>query len=61
MQQTPHKTTLGTGGGRESNADKDNQLLQCILEMKALNIGERKIAKKLGISYGKVRSLLRFP
>ena len=46
-------------GGKEHKEDTDTQLLEQILKMKAEGIGERKIASKLGISYGKVRSLLR--
>lgn len=46
-------------GGKEHKEDTDTQLLEQILKMKAEGIGERKIASKLGISYGKVRSLLK--
>ena len=47
---------------REQNkADRDAERLQRILELKAQqpDLGERKIAEQLGISYGKVRSLLK--
>lgn len=44
---------------KKSKADTDAELLRLILERKAEGIGERKIATKLGISYGKVRSLLK--
>ncbi|MYI35258.1 MAG: hypothetical protein F4118_02370 [Acidimicrobiaceae bacterium] len=44
---------------RQSKADIDAERLQRILERKAQNIGEREIATQLGISYGKVRSLLK--
>ena len=40
-------------------SDKDAELLKRIREMKAQVIGERKIAERLGISYGKVRNLLK--
>ena len=35
------------------------ELVKCVLEMKGQRIGERKIAKELGISYGKVRSIVK--
>lgn len=44
---------------RQSKADIDAELLQRILELKTQDIGERDIATQLGISYGKVRSLLK--
>ena len=44
---------------KASKADTDAELLRLILERKAEGIGERKIATELGISYGKVRSLLK--
>ena len=45
----------------QSKDAKDAENLQRILALRAKkpNIGERKIADKLGISYGKVRSLLK--
>ena len=48
-------------GGQEHNTDTDAQLLQRILELKAQHpkTGERKIATQIGISYGKLRSLLK--
>ena len=46
-------------GGKEHKDDVGASLLQRILEMKAQKIGERKIAAELGISYGKVRSLVK--
>ena len=44
---------------KQSKADTDAELLRLILERKAQGIGERKSATELGISYGKVRSLLK--
>ena len=46
---------------RQKKAEKDTEMLQRILAYKAENpeIGERKIAKALGFSYGKVRALLK--
>ena len=44
---------------RQSKADIDAERLQRILELKTQDIGERDIATQLGISYGKVRSLLK--
>lgn len=46
-------------GGKDSKADKDAELLQHIEKQKAQNIGERKIAKMLGISRGKLQGILR--
>ena len=46
-------------GGQEHKDDTHSQQLSHILSMKARGIGERKIASELGISYGKVRSLLK--
>lgn len=46
-------------GGQEHKADTDNELRQRILEMKDKKIGERKIATRLGISYGRLRTLLK--
>lgn len=46
-------------GGKEKKANTDAERLQRLLELKALGIGERKIAETLGISYGKVRKLLK--
>ena len=46
-------------GGQEHKEDTHSQQLSHILSMKARGIGERKIASELGISYGKVRSLLK--
>ncbi|MCY4554142.1 MAG: hypothetical protein OXC79_10755 [Candidatus Poribacteria bacterium] len=44
---------------KQSKADTNAELLRLILKRKAQGIGERKIATELGISYGKVRSLLK--
>ena len=46
---------------KQSKAERDAQLIQRLLEIKAQqpNIGERKIADLIGISYGKVRTLLK--
>lgn len=47
-----------TEARNQTKADRDAELLQRILELKTQNIGERKIAEQLEISYGKLRSLL---
>ena len=48
-------------GGKESKNDTDTELVKRILEIKAEypKIGERKIAAEIGISYGKLRALLK--
>ena len=45
-------------GGKGHKDDTDAEIARRVLEMKAQNIGERKISTELGISYGKVRSIL---
>ena len=45
-------------GGKAHKDDTDAEITRRVLEMKAQNIGERKIGTELGISYGKVRSIL---
>ena len=45
-------------GGKAHKDDTDAEIARRVLEMKAQNIGERKIGSELGISYGKVRSIL---
>ena len=45
-------------GGKAHKDDTDAEIARRVLEMKAQNIGERKIGTELGISYGKVRSIL---
>ena len=46
---------------KKSKAERDAEILLRILELKAQHpeLGERKFAKELGISYGKLRSLLK--
>ena len=44
---------------QQTKAESADLLLTRILEMKEQEIGERKIATELGISYGKVRTLLK--
>ena len=46
-------------GGKDSKDDAEAALAKRVLEMKTQNIGERKIATELGISYGKVRSIVK--
>ena len=46
-------------GGKAHKDDTDAELVKSVLEMKAQGIGERKIATELGISYGKVRSIIK--
>ena len=45
-------------GGKAHKDDTDAEIARRVLEMKAQNIGERKIGTELGISYGKVRAIL---
>ena len=47
-------------GGATHKKQADLLLTWCLVQMKVqMNIGERKIAKQIGLSYGKVRSLLK--
>ena len=45
-------------GGKETAEDNNAEMVKHAQEMKAQGIGERKIAKRLGISYGKLRRIL---
>lgn len=56
-ESTAYRQTAETR--RQIKAERDVELLQRVLELKEQNIGERKIAKRLCTSYGKVRSLLK--
>ena len=56
-ERTAYRQT--ENGRRQSKVDRDAELLRRVLELKEQNIGERKIAKRLGISYGKVRFIVR--
>lgn len=58
-ERTAYRQTEQTR--KQSKAERDAQLLQRILEIKAQqpDFGERKIAEQLGIKYGKVRTLLK--
>lgn len=46
-------------GGHEHKTDKNNELVQRVLEMKDRNISIRKIASTAGISRGKVEAIIR--